>query len=216
MDGFDVSKAPQAYLDIKWIPDLFAALMGIGWSINYIGMVRASFRDRSYSMALIPLCNNIAWETVYVFVHPSRSIVERTVFFIGLSLNIFVMYAAIKFSSNEWSQAPMIQRNLPTVFAIGILACLTGHCALAAEIGPSLAYSWGAVICQLLLSVGGLGQLLARNSTRGGSYTIWWVEVHRGGDPENSDHTNIFLQAFEVLGVMLHCGICKYPLSLLA
>ncbi|OCK81419.1 hypothetical protein K432DRAFT_416056 [Lepidopterella palustris CBS 459.81] len=173
MDGFDVSTAPQAYLDIKWIPDLFAAMMGLGWSINYIGMVQASFRDHTYGMAIIPLCNNIGWEIVYVFVHPSKSIVERTAFFTGLSLNVGVMYAAIRFSPAEWGHAPLVEKNLLSIFLVGIIACFTGHLALAAEIGPSLAYSWGAVICQILLSVGGLGQLLARNDTRGGSYTLW-------------------------------------------
>lgn len=173
MEGFDVSTAPQAYLDIKWIPDTLVALMGLGWSINYVGMVHRSFRDRTYGMAIIPLCCNIAWEIVYTFIHPSKNNVERTVFLLGLSINIGVMYAAYRFSPQEWSHAPLVQQHLPSIFTIGILACLAGHVALAAEIGPSLAYSWGAVICQVLLSVGGLGQLLVRGSTRGGSYTLW-------------------------------------------
>ena len=173
MDGFDVSAAPQAYLEIKWIADAFVILMGIGWCINYVGMVQHSFRDRTYGMAIIPLCNNIGWEVVYTFVHPSRSIVERAVFLTGVSLNIAVMYAAIKFSPAEWSHAPLVEKNLPLIFFVGSFACFTGHLALAAEIGPPLAYSWGAVICQIILSVGGLGQLLARGSTRGASYTLW-------------------------------------------
>ena len=173
MDGFDVSSAPQAYLQHKWIPDTFVVLMGLGWTVNYVGMVRYSFRDRTYGMAIIPLCCNIAWELVYTFVHPSKSIVERAVFLVGLTINTGVMYAAIKYAPTEWSHAPLVRRFIRPIFAVGILACLAGHLALAAEIGASLAYSWGAVICQLLLSVGGLGQLLARGSTRGGSYGIW-------------------------------------------
>lgn len=173
MDGFDSSAAPQAYLDIKWITDTFVALMGLGWSINYVGMVQHSFRDRTYSMAIIPLCNNIGWEIVYAFVYPSKSTIERIVFVTGLTLNLGVMYAAVKFSPREWGHAPLVEKNLPLIFLVGVFTCLTGHLALAAEIGPALAYSWGAVICQILLSVGGLGQLLARNSTRGASYTLW-------------------------------------------
>lgn len=175
MDGFDDTTAPQAYLDIKWIPDTFVALMGLGWSINYVGMVQHSFRDRTYGMAIIPLCNNIGWEIVYAFVYPSKSTMERAVFLTGVSLNLGVMYAAIKFSPREWGHAPLVEQNLAFIFFVGVFACLGGHIALAAEIGPSLAYSWGAVICQILLSVGGLGQLLARNSTRGGSYFLWYV-----------------------------------------
>jgi paspaline synthase len=66
-----------------------------------------------------------------------------------------------------------VMHNLPLIFAIGMFGFLTGHLVLAAEIGHSLAYSWGAVVCQLLLSIGGLCQLLCRGSTRGASYTLW-------------------------------------------
>ena len=124
-------------------------------------------------MAIVPLCCNIAWEMVYVFVHPSTNRLEHVVFILGLCLNIAIIHAAIRFSPREWGHAPLVERNLPWIFAVGILACLSGHVALAAEIGPRLAYSWGAVVCQLLLSIGGLGQLLARESTRGGSYISW-------------------------------------------
>ncbi|KAL9579247.1 MAG: hypothetical protein Q9203_006778 [Teloschistes exilis] len=173
MDGFDVGSAPVAYLEVKWIADTFVALMGLGWSINYIGMIQQSFRDQTYGMAVIPLCNNIGWEVVYALVYPSKSYVERFVFLTGVSLNLGVMYAAIRFSREEWSHAPLVRDNLPVLFAAGVIVCFTGHLALAMQIGPSLAYSWGAVICQIFLSVGGLGQLLARNSTRGSSRTLW-------------------------------------------
>lgn len=173
MDGFNVDAAPPAYQQVKWLADAFVALMGIGWSINYVGMVRQSFRDQTYGMAIIPLCNNIGWEMVYAFVYPSKSAVERTVFVTGLSLNVGVMYAAVKFSPEEWKHAPIIQKNLTWIFGFGVTACFTGHLALAMEIGPSLAYSWGAVICQIILSIGGLEQLLARNSTRGASWMLW-------------------------------------------
>ncbi|KAJ5911751.1 uncharacterized protein N7473_001054 [Penicillium subrubescens] len=172
MDGFDVSQAPQDYQAVKPLADLFVLGMGLGWVINYVGMVYTSFKERTYGMAIMPLCCNIAWEIVYCVVHPSKSRIELGVFVIGLLINFGVMYAAIVFSSQEWSHAPLVERNLPWIFCIGVIGFLTGHLALAAEIGPSLAYSWGAVVCQLLLSVGGLCQLLCRGSTRGASYTL--------------------------------------------
>lgn len=173
MDGFDVSQAPLEYREVEWIANIFVLGMGIGWLINYVGMVYKSFNDQTYGMSLMPLCCNIAWEVVYGLIHPSQSWAERGVFLSGLAINFGVMYAAIKFSPNEWTHAPLVQRNLPLIFAVGIVGWVTGHLALAAEIGPSLAYSWGAVVCQLLLSVGGACQLLARGSTRGASYTLW-------------------------------------------
>nr|WGJ63583.1 terpene cyclase [Aspergillus striatus] len=173
MDGFDVSQAPPEYHAVKPIADLFILGMGLGWVINYIGMVYRSFQEKTYGMAIIPLCCNIAWEIVYAVIYPSQSVAERGVFLAGLLINFAIIYAAIRFSPNEWAHAPLVRDNLPWIFLVGISGCLTGHLALAAEIGPSLAYSWGAVICQLLLSIGGLCQLLCRNRTRGASYLLW-------------------------------------------
>lgn len=173
MDGFNVAQAPPEYLAVKPIADLFVLGMGIGWVINYVGMVYKSFKDQTYGMAIMPLCCNIAWEVVYGVIYPSKSLVEQSVFLAGLTLNFGVMYAAIKFAPNEWTHAPVVMHHLPLIFCLGMLGFLTGHLALAAEIGHSLAYSWGAVVCQLLLSIGGLCQLLCRGSTRGASYTLW-------------------------------------------
>ncbi|KAI9728829.1 MAG: hypothetical protein M1834_007216 [Cirrosporium novae-zelandiae] len=175
MDGFDASTAPPEYQEIEWIANTFVVLMSVGWLVNYIGMVYVSVRDRTYGMAIMPLCCNIAWEAVYGLIHPSKDPIEQGVFLSGLVINFAVIYTAIKFSSTEWAHAPLVERNLPLIFAVGIIVSLTGHLALAAEIGPSLAYSWGAVICQLMLSIGGLCQLIMRGSTRGGSYTLWQV-----------------------------------------
>lgn len=173
MDGHNSPPPPPEYLEIKWIPDTFVFLMGLGWCVNYIEMVRLSFRDKTYGMAIIPLCCNLAWEIVYTFVYPSRSTAEKFVFLTGFMINTAVVYAAIRFSPREWGHAPLVQQHLPLIFAIGFWACLVGHLALAAEIGPTLAYSWGAVICQILLSVGAFAQLLVRGNTRGGSYASW-------------------------------------------
>jgi paspaline synthase len=173
MDGFDVSTAPQAYRDIEWIANTFVFLMGVGWCVNYVGMVRSSLQERTYGMAILPLCSNLAWEVVYGVIYPSKSRLEQTVFVSGLLLNVGVMCAAVTFAPCEWHHAPLVQRHLTLIFTLSILLCLSAHLALAAHIGPSLAYSWGAIVCQLLLSIGGLCQLVVRGSTRGGSYTLW-------------------------------------------
>nr|A0A140JWT2.1 RecName: Full=Terpene cyclase ptmB; AltName: Full=Penitrem biosynthesis cluster 1 protein B [Penicillium simplicissimum]BAU61559.1 putative membrane protein [Penicillium simplicissimum] len=173
MDGFDVSQAPPEYRSVEPIANLFVLGMGLGWLINYVGMIYQSFKDETYGMAIMPLCCNIAWEIVYSLIYPSKSLTEQGVFIAGLTINIGVMYAAIKFAPKEWSHAPLVMRNLSLIFFLATLGFLTGHLALAAEIGHSLAYSWGAVVCQLLLSVGGLCQLLCRGCTRGASYTLW-------------------------------------------
>ncbi|KAK6813449.1 Terpene cyclase atmB [Aspergillus parasiticus] len=173
MDGFGSSQAPAAYREVEWIADVFVIGMGIGWVINYVGMVYGSLKGRTYGMAIMPLCCNIAWEIVYGLIYPSKTVYEQGVFISGLTINLGVIYTAIKFGPKEWTHAPLVMHNLPLIFMLGTFGFLTGHLALAAEIGPALAYNWGAAFCQLLLSVGGLCQLITRGNTRGASYTLW-------------------------------------------
>lgn len=173
MDRFNVSQAPPEYREVEWISNLFIAGMGIGWVINYVGMVYQSFRDKTYSMAILPLCCNISWELVYGLVYPSNNFVEHGAFLAGLTVNFAIIYAAVRFAPNEWTHSPLVMRNMPLIFFLGISACISGHLALAAEIGSDLAISWGAAVCQMMLSIGGLCQLLSRNHSRGASYTLW-------------------------------------------
>lgn len=173
MDGFGIVQPPSAYEEIQWLADTFVALMGFGWVINYMLMIWHSINGETYSMALIPLCNNIGWELVYTFVYPSTNNVELAVFGAGVTLNVFIMVAAARSARTEWSHSPLVADHTTLILLGGTLVCFAGHVALAMEIGPALAYSWGAVICQLALSIGGVCQLLQRNSTRGTSLSLW-------------------------------------------
>lgn len=173
MDGFTGSQPPSAYEEVQWLADTLVAFMGIGWLINYVAMIRHSYAGRTYCMGIIPLCNNIGWELVYTLVYPSSNRVELAVFAAGVTLNIIIMVAATRSAKREWSHSPLVANHTTLIFFGGTLVCFAGHVALAAEIGPALAYSWGAVICQLVLSIAGVCQLLQRNVTRGTSVTLW-------------------------------------------
>ncbi|PKX90479.1 uncharacterized protein P174DRAFT_497465 [Aspergillus novofumigatus IBT 16806] len=173
MDGFGDANAPPNYQAVKPIADFFVVLMGAGWAINYFAMVHKSFQDQSYAMAIMPLCCNMAWEVVYGLIYPSPNPLEMGLFLIAVAIDFAVIYAAIRFSPNEWTHAPLVRDNLPWIFLFGIVGFITGHLALAAEVGPALAYTYGAALCQLLLSLGAICQLLCRCSTRGASFTLW-------------------------------------------
>ncbi|KAF9891012.1 hypothetical protein FE257_005269 [Aspergillus nanangensis] len=173
MDGFDATEAPLEYQERLALVHLFTIGMGIGWTVNYAGMVRKSFQQQTYCMAAMPLGCNFAWEFTYCFVYPSKNWVERIVFLIGIFLNVGIMYSAIQSANNEWSHSALVMNHLASIFIIMTFVWLTGHLALGAQLGPSLAYSWGGYLCQLLLSFGGLCQLLMRGTTRGGLYTLW-------------------------------------------
>ncbi|KAH8897626.1 hypothetical protein GQ53DRAFT_637206 [Thozetella sp. PMI_491] len=173
MDGFRNAPMPADYREIQWLVNIFITGMGIGWIINYGLMIWHSRESKTYSMAIIPLCNNIGWEMVYTLVYPSPNRVELAVFAGGVTLNVFIMITAAQSAKTEWSHSPLVSNNTALIFIVGTLVCFTGHVALAKEIGPGLGYSWGAAICQLVLSIGGLCQLLQRNSRRGGSWALW-------------------------------------------
>jgi paspaline synthase len=173
MDGFNNIEPPEAYQEVKWIADIFVTLMGVGWIINYGSMLKHAYTDSTYSMALLPLCSNIGWEMTFVLIYPSPYPYEFAVFASLLTLNLGIMVTAARVAPAEWAHSPLVAQNLHLIFLTCILVCFTGHVALAAQIGPNLAYSWGAFICQLSLSVGASCQLLQRNSTRGTSWSMW-------------------------------------------
>ncbi|KAI5778562.1 integral membrane protein [Geopyxis carbonaria] len=174
MDSFPLSTAPQAYLDIKHIPDFFVALEALGWNLCYIALAIQSLRDRSYGMSLIALCNNMAWELVYSVIYPPAGKLEQGMILLWVLLDVVMMYSALRFSALEWRHAPAVQQLLPVIFAAGVPFCVWGHWALAVQLGPEYGIFWGAVSCQIVLSVGALAQLLTRGSTRGASWAIWW------------------------------------------
>jgi paspaline synthase len=68
----------------------------------------------------------------------------------------------------------MVQRNLHWIFAVSIAGWMSAHLALVAHVGQDSAPAWSSWFCQLLLSAGGLCQLIVRGSTRGTSFFIWY------------------------------------------
>ncbi|KAG6077101.1 hypothetical protein E4U30_003684 [Claviceps sp. LM220 group G6] len=175
MDGFSSSlRPPPAYEQVKWLADSFVALMGLGWIINYVLMLQKVIKGEPHSMALIPLCINIAWELVYTVVYPSANRVERSVFVMAVIPNLFIMVGAVRSARTEWRQhSPILAEHAGLVILVGVMVCFTGHVAMAMQLGPGLAISWGAVVSQVALSIGGVCQLLERNSTAGTSWMLW-------------------------------------------
>ncbi|KAJ5267343.1 hypothetical protein N7478_010736 [Penicillium angulare] len=166
--------------DAPWSLTILSIGMCVGWLANYIAMIRKSFQDRTYGMALMPLCCNIACEFVYGVIYPPDIPIWPYIFASWLALNFLVVYAAMKFAPNEWSHAPLVEQNLPCIFAVSIAMWMSAHLTLVAHVGQSAAAAWSSWFCQLLLSAGGLCQLIVRGSTRGTSLFIWYVFIPEG------------------------------------
>ncbi|KAJ5645423.1 fumitremorgin C monooxygenase [Penicillium longicatenatum] len=173
MDWLDQNTAPPEFQKYAWIANLSSLAQGLGWAIYYILQTRMSLRDKTYSQAIFPLCANMAWEFVYIFIYPPKGWAPRIVigswFFLGLG----VMYSAIQSSPREWGHAPLVQRYLTLIFFVMFLYFVTLHTAFAATFGAHVAGSWSAMFCHAFLLIGSLGQLLVREDSRGVSYPMW-------------------------------------------
>lgn len=174
MDPYDALSSPLSSETAEVVAKILRMLCSLSWNTCYVAMLYRSFKDKTYSNAIIPLCNNFAWEIVYGIFYSPPLFFVRLQSLCWLFLNFGIIYAAIKFSHNEWKHAPFVERNLTLIFVVGIIGCIAGQFAMAIQLGHHITFIWSAKISQTILSIGSLCQLLSRGSTRGHSYTIWY------------------------------------------
>ncbi|KAE8391774.1 hypothetical protein BDV23DRAFT_182137 [Aspergillus alliaceus] len=173
MEAFDLSKAPpefQAWGTTIWTLNGYCNLT---WLYVYYGMIYRSMKDKSYAMPLISQCLNIAWEITFGYIYVDHWVVYST-FLIAFVINCTVIWSAIHYGAREWDRSPFVQRHLPTYYIVGTLVALAGHLCATAELGPTKACFVNAIVLQVILSVGYLGMLFVRGSTRGFSMDLWF------------------------------------------
>ncbi|RAL01021.1 uncharacterized protein BO80DRAFT_68455 [Aspergillus ibericus CBS 121593] len=174
MDGFDLTTAPpefQVWGTAVWVCNSYSNLI---WLYVYAGMIYRSYKDKSFAMPLISQCLNIAWEITFGFLYAPDHWLVMLTFQVAVITNCGVIYSAIKYGSREWDRSPMIQRHLPWLYIGGVLLALAGHLTATAELGETRACFMNAIVCQVILSVGYVGQLLVRGHTRGFSLHLWF------------------------------------------
>ncbi|XRM39596.1 hypothetical protein ABZX51_002946 [Aspergillus tubingensis] len=209
MDAFDLSTAPQEFA--SWATTLYACNIYTNfiWLYVYYGMIYRSYKDKSFAMPLISQCLNIAWEIVFGFLFSQDHWFITLSFQAAVISNCGVIYAAIKYGAREWDRSPMIQRNLPWIYIGGTLLAIVGHISLTKELGMVRACFQGAIVCQAILSVGYVCQLLVRGSTRGFSLNLWFFRFTGSlvMVPEFYIRVNYWPDAFSWLGepFMLWC-----------
>lgn len=145
------------------------------WLYVYCMMIYLSIKERTFGMPLISQCVDIAWEIVFGIYFAYDNWIIAASFFITVVVNSTVTWAAVKYGAPEWDRSPMIQRNLGLIYVGGIAIGIAGHIAGVRELGAIAALFVNAIVCQAILSVGYLAQLLVRGSTRGLRLGLWFV-----------------------------------------
>lgn len=167
--------AQPPYWHAKLVPDAFTAVSGILWSISYILMALRSFKDKSYSMPIYCLCLNITWEGVYGFVY-GPGLVNQIVFAQWMIVDLFLLYASVKFGRAQWRHSPLVANNLTWIILAGIAFCLGLHLSVAATFIPSVGRRvvfFTAWPMQVIINVGSIAQIVSRGHTAGHSWGIW-------------------------------------------
>ncbi|KAL4918467.1 integral membrane protein [Aspergillus aurantiobrunneus] len=175
MNSMDFSKAPPAFQEVRWVSSILLTTLASGWLVCYIATIHTAFRDRACWISLTPLSCNLSWELVYVFLYPPPRLPIVTFW---LSLNLFVVYVAVRFSSGPSKQeASLSTYTLGILFVMQTLFWGTGHVALISQTGPLTAFYYGGMGCQIMTSATALCRLLDRGCTTGASSTIWISRV---------------------------------------
>jgi paspaline synthase len=170
MNNLDFSKAPASFQEVRWLSTVLLTTLGSGWLVCYMATIYTAFRERACWMPLIPLSCNLSWELVYVFLYPPPRIPIVTFW---LSLNLAVVYVAIRFASPPSQHSPPSHLGTTALFLLSTLFWGAGHIALISQVGPLTAFYYGGLVCQVLTSAKALWGLVESGRTAGASYTIW-------------------------------------------
>lgn len=177
LDGFDLTRAPPEFQEWEttiWLCNIYTI---VTWLYVYLSMIHRSIKHRTFGMPLCSQCLDIAWEIVFGILFAADSWIFFVSFLFTIITNLTVTWAAIKYGSPEWDRSPMIKHNLVLIYTAGIAVSILGHVAGVQELGAIAALFANAIVCQAVLSLGCLGQLLTRGSTRGFGSDLWSVPL---------------------------------------
>jgi paspaline synthase len=171
---YTIPPPPPAYEPYIPLLNVCNLISGLCWVACYLGQARHSMTHQTYIMPFFAQASNLAWEFVYGgLIYPSPLAIERLVFLSGFATNTILQYTAIRYGRAEWAHAPLVARNLGTLYTVTIAVFVLGNLAAAQQFGPHIANYYIAILAQLIISVGSLAQLLNRGATRGFSLWLW-------------------------------------------
>ena len=139
------------------------------WTVAYILMIRRGIKDRSYSMPMVAICLDVAWEAYFTFFSdaPTRNRIGYGFYFF---FDLGVLWTCLKFGPLDF-RSPSIRKY----FRATAVATFVAGFFLVRQFALSFADLSGgisATFTTLLLSVLLVGMILRRDSVQGQSLYI--------------------------------------------
>ena len=150
---------------------MFDAIMvgsGAFWTLTYLLMIRAGFRDRTYGMPLAALCANLSWELIFSFVHPHDPL-QRSVNIVWFAFDLVILFQLLRYGPREFAGLPA--RVFYALFGLALATAFGAVLTITLEFDDfDAAYS--AFGQNLMMSALFVAMLVSRGSLRGQSVAI--------------------------------------------
>ena len=163
-------------------------LSGLAWTIVYIFLIKAGFKDKTYGMTLFALALNIAWEFLYTFLgfqHTTISL-QTWVNLVWSLFDIAIVICYFKFGKEEFKKYANEKYFIPWSILIFVMAGTIQYFFLKefgitdsknfhlfkAFIEPDLGAWYAAFLQNLIMSVLFIQMLLLRKNNKGQNLTI--------------------------------------------
>ena len=147
-------------------------LSGICWTIAYIELIRAGFKDKMYGMPVFALALNISWEGLYSYIDlkSNSANVQTWINLAWFILDIVIVYTYLKFGKKEFSKYANEKYFIPWTIIIFIMSFVIQY-SFSVEFGH-LGSWYSAFIQNLIMSVLFTNMLVTRMTTKGQNLAI--------------------------------------------
>jgi hypothetical protein len=163
-------------------------LSGLAWTVVYIFLIRAGFKDKTYGMPLFALALNIAWELLYTilgFQHTEISL-QTWVNLVWSLFDIAIVFCYFKYGKEEFKKYADAKYFIPWSVLIFLMAGILQY-AFLKEFGitnsknfdlfktfiePDLGSWYAAFLQNLMMSVLFIQMLLLRKNDKGQNLTV--------------------------------------------
>jgi hypothetical protein len=163
-------------------------LSGLAWTIVYIFLIKAGFKDETYGMPLFALALNIAWEFLYTFLGFQHSTIslQTWVNLVWSLFDIAIVFCYFKYGKEEFKKYADAKYFIPWSVLIFLMAGIIQYAFLKefgitnsknfdlfkAFIEPDLGAWYSAFMQNLMMSVLFIQMLLLRKNDKGQNLTI--------------------------------------------